>query len=133
MLDLGFQQLDIANELESPTLRSEAYLTLAQGNERMGNSEKAVTYCRHSLYNQCDQSKTTGNVHLTLGKNSCQSFYPCPCNYLLGCDIAYFLSQCVEFSYANKIRIKHQLHPKSNKLDAFEKKSEYVTTSYHSP
>ena len=68
MLDLGFQQLDIANELESPSLRSEAYLTLARGNERMGNCDKAITYCRHSLYNQCDQSNTTGNVHLTLGK-----------------------------------------------------------------
>ncbi|XP_064116523.1 43 kDa receptor-associated protein of the synapse isoform X2 [Macrobrachium rosenbergii] len=67
MLDFGFQQLDIANEMDSPMLRAEAYLTLARGNERLGNLEKAVSYCRHSLYNQCDQSRTTGYVHLTLG------------------------------------------------------------------
>ncbi|KAL7632023.1 UNVERIFIED_CONTAM: hypothetical protein RMT77_017657 [Armadillidium vulgare] len=67
LLDYGFQQLDIANELDSPMLRAEAYLTLAKGNERLGNLEKALTYCRHSLYNQCDQSRVTGNVHYTLG------------------------------------------------------------------
>lgn len=67
MLDFGFQQLDIANEMDSPMLRADAYLTLARGNERLGNLEKAVSYCRHSLYNQCDQSRTTGYVQLTLG------------------------------------------------------------------
>ena len=67
MLDLGFQRLDIANELESPSMRAEAYLTLAQGNEKLGSCDKAITYCRHALYNQCDQSKTTANTHLTLG------------------------------------------------------------------
>ena len=67
VLDYGFQQLDIANELDSPMLRADAYLTLARGNERLGHLEKALSYCRHSLYNQCDQSKITGNVHFTLG------------------------------------------------------------------
>ncbi|KAK4304016.1 hypothetical protein Pmani_024010 [Petrolisthes manimaculis] len=67
MLDFGFQQLDIANEMDSPMLRAEAYLTIARANERLGNLEKAVSYCRHSLYNQCDQSRTTGYVQLTLG------------------------------------------------------------------
>ncbi|CAL4059025.1 unnamed protein product, partial [Meganyctiphanes norvegica] len=67
LLDFGFQQLDIANELDSPMLRADAYLTLARGNEKLGNLEKTVSYCRHSLYNQCDQSRTTGQVHLTLG------------------------------------------------------------------
>ena len=67
MLDYGFQQLDIANEMDSPMLRAEAYLTIARANERLGNLEKAVSYCRHSLYNQCDQSRTTGYVQLTLG------------------------------------------------------------------
>ena len=69
MLDLGFQQLDIANALEDPSLRALAYLTLARGNQNLGSGDKAITYCRHALYNQCDQSQTTANTHLTLGES----------------------------------------------------------------
>ena len=76
MLDFGFQQLDIANEMDSSILRADAYLTLARGNEKLGQLEKALSYCRHSLYNQCDQSRVTGHVHLTLGNiyNSFSNF-----------------------------------------------------------
>lgn len=67
MLDFAFQQLDIANEVDSPNMRAEAYLNLARGNERLGDYHKAVSYCRHSIYNYCDESRTTGYVHLCLG------------------------------------------------------------------
>ncbi|GAB6029808.1 hypothetical protein CHUAL_005520 [Chamberlinius hualienensis] len=67
MLDLAFQQLDIANEVDSPHLRAEAYLNLAVGNQRLGDYNKAVSYCRQSIYNYCDESRTTGHVHLCLG------------------------------------------------------------------
>ncbi|XP_037070888.1 43 kDa receptor-associated protein of the synapse homolog [Pollicipes pollicipes] len=67
LVELAFQQLDIANSMEDNVLRAEAYLNLARGNERMGALDSALQYCRHSLYSQCDQSRTTGQVHLCLG------------------------------------------------------------------
>ena len=73
MLDLCFQQLDIANDLESSPLRLQAYLSLARGNCGMGDSAKAESYCNHALLYKCEQShdKDTGDVHLTLGKVTC--------------------------------------------------------------
>lgn len=53
--------------MDSPNLRAEAYLNLAKAHERMGNLEKALSYARHSLYNECDHCRTAGLVQITVG------------------------------------------------------------------
>lgn len=53
--------------MDSPNLRAEAYLNLAKTHERMGNLEKALSYARHSLYNECDHCRTAGLVQITVG------------------------------------------------------------------
>ncbi|XP_049767872.1 43 kDa receptor-associated protein of the synapse homolog [Schistocerca cancellata] len=61
------RQLTLAEEADSPNLRAEAYLNLARAHERLGALERALAYARHSLYNECDQCRTAGHVHLTVG------------------------------------------------------------------
>lgn len=66
-LEFAHNQLTIAEEMDSPNLRAEAYLNLAKAHERMGNLEKAFSYARHSLYNECDHCRTAGLVQITVG------------------------------------------------------------------
>ncbi|XKL63447.1 hypothetical protein PGB90_005811 [Kerria lacca] len=66
-LEFAHNQLTIAEEMDSPNLRAEAYLNLAKTHERMGNLEKALSYARHSLYNECDHCRTAGLVQITVG------------------------------------------------------------------
>ncbi|KAK0181112.1 hypothetical protein PV327_003423 [Microctonus hyperodae] len=67
-IDFAQRQLCIAEELDSPNMRAEAYLNLARAHERLGALERALAYARHSLYNECDQCATAGLVHLTVGR-----------------------------------------------------------------
>lgn len=53
--------------MDSPNLKAEAYLNLAKGHERLGNLEKALSYAKHSLYNECDHCRTAGLVQITVG------------------------------------------------------------------
>lgn len=66
-LEFAHRQLGLAEEADSPNLRAEAYLNLARAHERLGGLERALAYARHSLYNECDQCRTAGHVHLTVG------------------------------------------------------------------
>lgn len=66
-LDFAHDQLNIAEEMDSPNLRAEAYLNLAKAHERIGNLDTALSYARHSLYNECDHCKTAGLVQITVG------------------------------------------------------------------
>ncbi|KAF6203263.1 hypothetical protein GE061_003681 [Apolygus lucorum] len=65
-LELAHRQLNIAEEVDSPNLRAEAYLNLARTHERMGGLERALACARHSLYNECDQCRAAGLVQITL-------------------------------------------------------------------
>lgn len=66
-IEFGHRQLGISEELDSPTMRAEAYLNLARAHERLGGLERALSYARHSLYNECgSQCRTGGLVHLTV-------------------------------------------------------------------
>ncbi|KAK7863504.1 hypothetical protein R5R35_009059 [Gryllus longicercus] len=66
-LEFAHRQLSLAEEADSPNLRAEAYLSLARAHQRLGGLERALAYGRHSLYNECDQCQTAGQVHLTVG------------------------------------------------------------------
>lgn len=66
-MDFAHDQLNIAEEMDSPNLRAEAYLNLAKAHERIGNLDTALSYARHSLYNECDHCKTAGLVQITVG------------------------------------------------------------------
>lgn len=68
-IEFGHRQLGISEELDSPTMRAETYLNLARAHERLGGLERALSYARHSLYNECGtQCQTGGLVHLTVAK-----------------------------------------------------------------
>ncbi|KAM7341348.1 43 kDa receptor-associated protein of the synapse [Cochliomyia hominivorax] len=68
-IEFGLQQLGISEELDSPTMRAETYLNLARAHERLGGLERALSYARHSLYNECStQCRTGGLVHLTVAR-----------------------------------------------------------------
>ncbi|XP_046801315.1 43 kDa receptor-associated protein of the synapse isoform X2 [Lucilia cuprina] len=68
-IEFGHQQLGISEELDSPTMRAETYLNLARAHERLGGLERALSYARHSLYNECGtQCRTGGLVHLTVAR-----------------------------------------------------------------
>ncbi|XP_065211867.1 43 kDa receptor-associated protein of the synapse homolog isoform X2 [Planococcus citri] len=66
-LEFAHAQLTIAEEMDSPNFRAEAYLNLAKVDERMGNLERALSYAKHSLYNECDHCHTAALVQITLG------------------------------------------------------------------
>ncbi|TMW46627.1 hypothetical protein DOY81_008292 [Sarcophaga bullata] len=68
-IEFGHQQLGISEELDSPAMRAETYLNLARAHERLGGLERALSYARHSLYNECGtQCRTGGLVHLTVAR-----------------------------------------------------------------
>lgn len=68
-IEFGHQQLGISEELDSPTMRAETYLNLARANERLGALDRALSYARHSLYNECgSQCRTGGLVLLTVAR-----------------------------------------------------------------
>jgi len=68
-LEYGHRQLGISEELDSPNMRAESYLNLARAHERLGGLERALSYARHSLYNECGtQCRTGGLVHLTVAR-----------------------------------------------------------------
>lgn len=46
-IDFAQRQLCIAEELDSPNMRAEAYLNLARAHERLGALERALAYARH--------------------------------------------------------------------------------------
>jgi tetratricopeptide (TPR) repeat protein len=65
-LEYGHHQLNISEDLDS-RFKMEAYLNLSRANERLGQLDRALSYARHSLYNECDtQCRTGGMVHLTV-------------------------------------------------------------------
>ncbi|KAK6633700.1 hypothetical protein RUM44_004307 [Polyplax serrata] len=66
-LDFAQRQLIISEEMDNSNMRAEAYLNLALAHERMGALERALTFARHSLYNECSQCRTAGLVHVTVG------------------------------------------------------------------
>lgn len=88
-MDFAQRQLIISEEMDSPNMRAEAYLNLALAHERMGALDRALTFARHSLYNECDQCRTAGLVHLTVGSV-----------YL---EMANFCKSLVSFQHAYKI------------------------------
>lgn len=54
MIDYAFQQLDIANEIDSQRMRAHAYLNLSIGNGAMSHYDKSITYCEHALEHLAD-------------------------------------------------------------------------------
>lgn len=68
-IEFGHRQLGISEELDSPILRAETYLNLARAHERLGGLDRALSYARHSLYNECgSKCRTGGLVHLTVAR-----------------------------------------------------------------
>lgn len=68
-IEYAHRQLGISEELDAPQMRAEAYLNLARAHERLGGLERALSYARHSLYNECGtQCRTGGLVHLTVAR-----------------------------------------------------------------
>ena len=71
MLAYSVMQIEIANEVENPVMRVEAYLNLARSNERLCEYHKAVSYSRHCLQNKPSDIRTYGYIYLT---QVCESF-----------------------------------------------------------
>lgn len=68
-IEFSHRQLGISEELDAPSMRAEAYLNLARAHERLGGLERALSYARHSLYNECGtQCRTGGLIHLTVAR-----------------------------------------------------------------
>lgn len=67
MLAYSSMQIEIANEVDNPMMKVEAYLNLARSNERMCEYHKAVSYSRHCLQNKPCDIRTYGYVYLTQG------------------------------------------------------------------
>ncbi|XP_030379611.1 43 kDa receptor-associated protein of the synapse homolog isoform X2 [Scaptodrosophila lebanonensis] len=68
-IEFGHQQLGISEELDSPTMRAETYLNLSRAHASLGGLERALSYARHSLYNECGtKCRTGGLVHLTVAR-----------------------------------------------------------------
>lgn len=66
-LEFSHGQLGISEELDASSMRAESYLNLSRAHERLGGLERALSYARHSLYNECGtQCRTGGLVHLTV-------------------------------------------------------------------
>ncbi|KAH8376048.1 hypothetical protein KR093_010968 [Drosophila rubida] len=67
-IDFGHQQLGISEELDSPNMRAETYLNLSRAHASLGGLERALSYARHSLYNESGTKCRSGQVHLTVAR-----------------------------------------------------------------
>ncbi|XP_022217414.2 43 kDa receptor-associated protein of the synapse homolog isoform X1 [Drosophila obscura] len=67
-IEFGHQQLGISEELDSPNMRAETYLNLSRAHASLGGLERALSYARHSLYNECGTKCRSGLVHLTVAR-----------------------------------------------------------------
>ncbi|XP_060661165.1 43 kDa receptor-associated protein of the synapse homolog [Drosophila nasuta] len=67
-IDFGHQQLGISEELDSPNMRAETYLNLSRAHASLGGLERALSYARHSLYNESGTKCRSGLVHLTVAR-----------------------------------------------------------------
>ncbi|XP_061381630.1 43 kDa receptor-associated protein of the synapse homolog [Danaus plexippus] len=65
-LEFANRQLGISEELDSAPMRAEAYLNLAMAHQNLGGLDRALSYARHALYNDCGGGSTAGFVHLTV-------------------------------------------------------------------
>ncbi|CAG9794495.1 unnamed protein product [Diatraea saccharalis] len=65
-LEFAKSQLSISEELDSAPMRAEAYLNLARAHQTLGSLDRALSYARHALYNDCGGGSTAGCVHLTV-------------------------------------------------------------------
>ncbi|XP_063632722.1 43 kDa receptor-associated protein of the synapse homolog [Cydia splendana] len=65
-LEFANRQLGISEELDSAPMRAEAYLNLARAHQTLGGLDRALSYARHALYNDCGGGSTAGCVHLTV-------------------------------------------------------------------
>lgn len=63
-------QLNLSDEFNLTKWRAESYLNLSLVCEKLGKLEKALSYARHSLYNECDRKScfTIGMVYMTVAK-----------------------------------------------------------------
>ncbi|KPI96417.1 43 kDa receptor-associated protein of the synapse [Papilio xuthus] len=69
-LEFAHRQLGISEELDSAPMRAEAYLNLARAHQTLGGLDRALSYARHALYNDCGGGSTAGCVHLTVASVS---------------------------------------------------------------
>ncbi|CAK1546440.1 unnamed protein product [Leptosia nina] len=69
-LEFANRQLGISEELDSAPMRAEAYLNLARAHQTLGGLDRALSYARHALYNDCGGGSTAGCVHLTVASVS---------------------------------------------------------------
>ncbi|GBP24826.1 43 kDa receptor-associated protein of the synapse homolog [Eumeta japonica] len=69
-LEFAHRQLGISEELDSAPMRAEAYLNLARAHQTLGGLDRALSYARHALYNDCGGGSTAGSVHLTVASVS---------------------------------------------------------------
>ncbi|EDW83590.2 uncharacterized protein Dwil_GK13691 [Drosophila willistoni] len=67
-IEFGHQQLGISEEVDSPNMRAETYLNLSRAHASLGGLERALSYARHSLYNECGTKCRSGLVHLTVAR-----------------------------------------------------------------
>ncbi|PZC75572.1 hypothetical protein B5X24_HaOG205931 [Helicoverpa armigera] len=65
-LEFANRQLGISEELDSAPMRAEAYLNLARAHQTLGGLDRALSYARQALYNDCGGGSTAGCVHLTV-------------------------------------------------------------------
>ncbi|KAF5285113.1 hypothetical protein FQA39_LY16802 [Lamprigera yunnana] len=110
-LEFAHKQLFISEELDNPTMRAESYLNLARSHQRLGGLERALSYARHSLYNECEQCATAGHVHLTVG-----SVY---------IELAGFNKALDSFQHAH--RIAQNVHDRALELQVYLGLSELFT------
>ncbi|XP_038219828.1 43 kDa receptor-associated protein of the synapse homolog [Zerene cesonia] len=69
-LEFANRQLGISEELDSAPMRAESYLNLARAHQTLGGLDRALSYARHALYNDCGGGSTAGCVHLTVASVS---------------------------------------------------------------
>ncbi|VVC98862.1 unnamed protein product, partial [Leptidea sinapis] len=69
-LEFANRQLGISEELDSAPMRAEAYLNLARAHQTLGGLDRALSYARHALYNDCGGGSTAGWVHHTVASVS---------------------------------------------------------------
>ncbi|KAL0809283.1 hypothetical protein ABMA28_011500 [Loxostege sticticalis] len=69
-IEFATRQLGISEELDSAPMRAEAYLNLARAQQTLGGLDRALSYARHALYNDCGGGNIAGFVHLTVASVS---------------------------------------------------------------
>ncbi|CAH0766542.1 unnamed protein product [Bemisia tabaci] len=126
-VEFAHRQLNLAEEVDNPNLRAEAYLNLAKVHERTGGLERALACARHALYNECAQCRVAGLVQVSVA--SIQLELATFCKSLQAFQQAFAIAQRIQ-DPALELQVYVGLSELFGRLQDADKSARYASKAY---